>query len=164
MWSRFEHDPRDPAYAGLRASDRDRSVVHDVLAESYAEGRLDRDELDERIAAVDAAKTYADLVPPLRDLTADATPAQFRPMPSGDLRRSAQVYYGSQLRDALFGFLVPNLICWMIWFPRTPDALGHAGRGVRRQYGPEGIRHGRSGQESQPSGRSFRGRPATTSR
>jgi hypothetical protein len=115
LWRRFEHDPRDPAYAGMRASDRDRAVVHDVLAEAYAEGRLDRDELDERTAAVDSAKTYADLLPPIRDLTADALAARFTPVAEPDLRRSAQLYYGNKLRDALFGFLVPNLICWMIW-------------------------------------------------
>ena len=99
----------------MRASDRDRAVVHDVLASAYAEGRIDRQELDERTTQVDAAKTYASLVQPLQDLTVDATPARFSPLPSSDLRRSARVYYGSQLRDAFFGFLVPNLICWMIW-------------------------------------------------
>ena len=49
LWRRFEHDPRDPAYAGMRASDRDRAVVHDALSEAYAEGRIDRDELLARL-------------------------------------------------------------------------------------------------------------------
>jgi hypothetical protein len=115
LWRRFEHDPRDPRYAGMRASDRDRAVVHDVITEAYAEGRLDREELDERTAAVDAAKTYADLVPPIRDLIFDNVPAQFAPGRGGDIERAARLYYGERLRDALFGFLVPNLICWMIW-------------------------------------------------
>ena len=115
VWREFEHDPRDPQYAGLRASDRDRAVVHDVLAAAYAEGRLDRDELDERTAAVTAAKTYAELLPPIRDLTADAVPDRFTAAPSGDLERQARLYYGDRLREALFGFLIPNLICWTIW-------------------------------------------------
>jgi hypothetical protein len=115
VWRRFEHDPRDPAYSGMRASDRDRAVVHDVLAEAYAEGRLDRDELDERTGAVDAAKTYADLLPPIRDLTADALPSRFTPVATPDIRRSAELYYSQKVRDAFFGFLVPNLICWAIW-------------------------------------------------
>lgn len=123
VWREFEHDPRDPAYAGLRASDRDRAVVHDVLATAYAEGRLDRDELDERTAAVTAAKTYADLLPPLRDLTADAVPARFSPAPSADLERQARLYYGEKLREAFFGLLVPNLICWAIWFMAGGDAF-----------------------------------------
>jgi hypothetical protein len=128
VWHRFAHDPRDPAYAGMRASDRDRAVVHDVLAEAYAEGRLDRDELDERIVAVDSAKTYADLVPPIRDLAADVVPATFSPeapaVPAApaELRRSAEQYYRGQLRDSFFGLLIPNLICWAVWF-----MAGHGG-------------------------------------
>lgn len=118
LWRRFEHDPRDPAYSDLRASDRDRAVVHDVIAEAYAEGRLDRSELDERTGEVDAAKTYADLLPPIRDLTADAVPARFAPalVTPPDVRRSAEQYYRDKLRDSFFGLLIPNLICWSIWF------------------------------------------------
>ena len=116
VWREFEHDPRDPAYADLRASDRDRAVVHDVLASAYADGRLDREELDERTAVVSGAKTYAELLPPIRDLTTDAVPARFTPAPPVDLQRSAEIYYSRERREALFGFLVPNLICWAIWF------------------------------------------------
>jgi len=115
LWRRFEHDPRDPAYSGLRASDRDRAVVHDVLAEAYAEGRLDRDELDERTGVVDSAKTYADLVPPLRDLAVDAA-ASVTLAPRPDLQRQAQGYYREKLGEAFMGFLIPNLIVWAIWF------------------------------------------------
>jgi len=100
----------------MRASDRDRAVVHDVLAESYAEGRIDRDELDERTAVVDAAKTYADLVPPLRDLTIDAATTAVTPAPRADLERRAHAYYREKLGEAFMGLLVPNLICWVIWF------------------------------------------------
>ena len=121
LWGRFQHDPRDPAYAGMRASDRDRLVVHDALAEAYAEGRLDRDELDERTAQVDGAKTYADLVPPLLDLTADAGAARFAPVASEDDRRSAELYYRDKLRETFFEFLIPNLICWAIWFMTGHD-------------------------------------------
>jgi hypothetical protein len=116
IWREFEHDPRDPTYAGMRASDRDRGVVHDVLASAYAEGRLDRDELDERTATVAAAKTYAELLPPIRDLTAEAAPAALAPIAPGDVRRSAEVHFAGVRREALFGFLVPNLICWAIWY------------------------------------------------
>jgi hypothetical protein len=107
----------------MRASDRDRAVVHDVITEAYAEGRLDRDELDERTTAVDRAKTYADLLPPIRDLTFDTVPARFAPDRDADVERAARLYYGERLRDAFFGFLVPNLICWMIWFLATRDTF-----------------------------------------
>ena len=116
LWSRFQHDPRDPAYAGMRASDRDRGVVHDALAEAYAEGRLDREELDERTSQVDGAKTYADLVPPLLDLAADADVAAVSLASRPDLERKAAVYYREKLRETFFEFLIPNLICWTIWY------------------------------------------------
>jgi Domain of unknown function (DUF1707) len=121
LWQRFEHDPRDPAYAGMRASDRDRAVVHDVLADAYAEGRIDRDELDERTGQVDAAKTYSELLPPIEDLMADAVPARYSAAPPEDLRRQAEQYYRDKLRETFFGFLIPNLICWAIWFMTGHD-------------------------------------------
>src|SRR5437762_167050 len=52
----------------LRASDADRERVAEVLRTAAAEGRIDLHELDERLALVYAAKTYADLVPVTRDL------------------------------------------------------------------------------------------------
>jgi len=123
LWRRFQHDPRDPAYAAMRASDRDRAVVHDALAEAYAEGRLDRDELDERTTQVDAAKTYADLVTPLQDLAADAGVAAVSLSSRPDLERKAQAYYREKLGEAFMGFLVPNLICWAIWFMSGHDGF-----------------------------------------
>jgi hypothetical protein len=59
----------------VRASDAERDQTADVLRAGYAEGRLTRAELDERIDAAYAAKTRADL----RDLTTDlpgAAPAE----------------------------------------------------------------------------------------
>lgn len=41
-WGCFTRDPRRLEHASLRASDADREVVHRVLAESYADGRLDQ--------------------------------------------------------------------------------------------------------------------------
>jgi hypothetical protein len=123
VWQEFEHDPRDPAYATMRASERDRDVVRDLLATAYADGRLDRDEFDERTAAVNAAKTYADLVPPIRDLTAAAVPERLVGLPAADLQRKARLYYAAQLRESFFGLLVPNLICWAIWYISGHDGF-----------------------------------------
>jgi hypothetical protein len=122
LWDRFVHDPRDPAYAEMRASDRDRAVVHDVLAEAYAEGRLDRDELDERTGQVDMAKTYAELLPPLRDLAAGASGVPARAS-RPDLQRQAEGYYAERRSEALVGLLVPNLICWAIWLMTGHDGF-----------------------------------------
>ena len=116
LWGRFEHDPRDPAYAGVRASDRDRAVVQDALSAAYADGRLDRDELDERTAQVGTAKTYAELVPPLLDLTADAAVPAVNLASRASLERQAQGYYREKLTEAFMAFLIPNLIVWTIWY------------------------------------------------
>lgn len=58
--------PLEPAQ--LRISDRDRHDVAEVLRSAAGEGRIDLAELDERLTAVFAAKTYADLVPITADL------------------------------------------------------------------------------------------------
>jgi hypothetical protein len=116
LWGRFEHDPRDPAYAGVRASDRDRAVVQDALSAAYAEGRLDRDELDERTSQVGGAKTYGALLPPLLDLTADAAVPALNLASRSSLERQAQGYYREKLTEAFMAFLIPNLIVWTIWF------------------------------------------------
>ena len=64
-------DTPDPSQ--LRISDQDRHQVAEVLREAAGEGRIDLDELDERLDATYAARTYADLVPITLDLP--ATPA-----------------------------------------------------------------------------------------
>jgi hypothetical protein len=57
---------QDPSQ--LRISDSDRHKVAEVLREAAGEGRIDMDELDERLEATYAARTYADLVPITVDL------------------------------------------------------------------------------------------------
>jgi hypothetical protein len=52
----------------LRISDADRHRVAELLREAAGEGRLEVEELDERLEAAYAAKTYADLVPLTADL------------------------------------------------------------------------------------------------
>ena len=52
----------------LRISDADRHQVSELLREAAGEGRLDIEELDERLEAAYRAKTYGDLVPLTADL------------------------------------------------------------------------------------------------
>lgn len=106
-WARFSRDPRVPSFAGLRASDLDRSVALDTLGEAYADGRLDREEYDARVATVQASKTIGELVPPLRDLAPDSLPV--------DVREQALASYRSDRREALFTFLIASVITWAIW-------------------------------------------------
>ncbi len=59
-------EPGDPRT--LRISDADRHRVAEVLREAAGEGRLDIDELEERLEGAWAARTYGDLVPLTADL------------------------------------------------------------------------------------------------
>jgi hypothetical protein len=59
-------DTPDPAQ--LRISDQDRHQVAEVLREAAGEGRIDLEELDQRLEATYSARTYADLVPITLDL------------------------------------------------------------------------------------------------
>jgi hypothetical protein len=67
------------ASGGLRASDADREQVATVLSTAYAEGRLTKDEHDERLDHLLKAKTFDDLIAITRDLVvvgcSDRTPA-----------------------------------------------------------------------------------------
>ena len=75
------HDPTQ-----LRVSDEDRHKVAEILREAAGEGRIDLDELDERLEAAYAAKTYADLVPITVDLPAHETSEPPVPAARGDAR------------------------------------------------------------------------------
>jgi hypothetical protein len=74
-------DTPDPSQ--LRISDQDRHQVAEVLREAAGEGRIDLDELDQRLDATYAARTYADLVPITLDLpTASLGNLPVRPPPA----------------------------------------------------------------------------------
>jgi hypothetical protein len=64
------------AGGNLRASDADREQVLTVLSTAFAEGRLTRDEHDERLSQVMSARTFDDLVPLTHDLVVVAPDAR----------------------------------------------------------------------------------------
>jgi Domain of unknown function (DUF1707) len=57
-----------PYDRSLRAADSDREAVADILREQHIAGRLDSDELQERIDRYYSAKTYAELDAVVADL------------------------------------------------------------------------------------------------
>ena len=57
----------------MRISDADRNKVAEILREAAGDGRIDFNELDERLEATYAAKTYAELVPITHDLAPAVT-------------------------------------------------------------------------------------------
>lgn len=71
------------AGGNLRASDADRDQVATLLSTAYAEGRLTREEHDERIGELMVAKTFDDLIPLTRDLVIVGSPARVAAPQSG---------------------------------------------------------------------------------
>lgn len=67
----------------LRASDADRERVMTVLSTAFAEGRISREEHDERLQQTMSAKTFGDLIPITHDLVVVAPQAREAVAPAG---------------------------------------------------------------------------------
>jgi hypothetical protein len=111
VWSQFDHDPRNPANTFLRASDRDRAVIETVLADAFAEGRLTRDEYDERSDAVLASRTLGELIPLVEDLPVAHAPRS----PASDLHQQAVRKWAADRREAVLGLIGLSALLWTIW-------------------------------------------------
>ena len=120
FWESFRLDPRQPGHAPMRASDADREVVRAVLADAYADGRLTREEYDDRLNTLYASRTLGDmpalvtdLVPPDGPATA---PAALQP---ADLRTRGARKWRKDVEESFAAFLVPTVICTVIWIAVT---------------------------------------------
>jgi hypothetical protein len=117
LWDRFAQDPRDPRFAGLRTADRDRDLVREVLSEAYAEGRLTHEEFDARSDQLNQTSTLGELPALVADLVpvtgvAGVSPLARRPQ---DFHAEAVRRYQKMRDQALWSFLAPTIICWVIW-------------------------------------------------
>jgi hypothetical protein len=124
VWAGFTLDPRTPAHVDLRASDADRDRIGEVLGAAFADGRLDRTELDERTATLMSARTLGELPALVQDLVAPprspdpTTPTGALDLTAAgeaDLAARAEQEWQSRRRGAIFAFLGPTLICWAVW-------------------------------------------------
>jgi hypothetical protein len=102
--------PERPDPSMLRVSDADRHQVAELLREAAGEGRIDLDELDERLEATFAAKTYADLVPitvdlPVQPASQGASPAR-RTAPAATTYETSLGLLGSASRKG--AWLMPE--------------------------------------------------------
>jgi Domain of unknown function (DUF1707)/Domain of unknown function (DUF4190) len=98
--------PRD-----LRASDADRDATAERLRAAAMEGRLDPDELEERLSAAYGARWCSELEP----LTADVTPPAPPPAPRPTFVRRA---------TTTNGFAVASLVLSILWMGWIGSALG----------------------------------------
>ena len=86
--------PADPSR--LRVSDEERHAVADLLRHAAGEGRLDLEELEERLERTYAAKTYGELVPLTSDLPATPQHSQaLQPRPAARPPVPARTYSSS---------------------------------------------------------------------
>src|SRR3989442_7287969 len=103
----------------IRASDRERESVVDVLRDAYTDGRLTLEEFEERTSAAYASKTWADL----RELTGDlpvepvlgADLPQRQPLPVPAAQMVPSVPRPRQGdRDRPLGRLLPVIFVWIM--------------------------------------------------
>src|ERR1022692_548413 len=118
-------------YGQMRASDRDRDSANGLLQTAYAEGRLTKDEYDERSGQVLTAQTYSQLQMLTADLPGHSLGAQPQHYP---------VQYMMPRRTN--GLAVASLCCGvghvLFWSVAATPAvvLGHmAPRQIRRTGG-----------------------------
>jgi hypothetical protein len=70
-----------PSHPSLRASDADRERTAEALRRHHVDGRLDTDELQERLGRCYAARTMGELAALVADLPGDEPPAAPRRAP-----------------------------------------------------------------------------------
>jgi len=110
----------------LRAADADRDRVVELLNIAYGEGRLSKDEFDDRLANAFSARTYADLDQIVADLPA---------------ARAAVVTQVAKIN----GLAIASLACGLAQFVFGPLAtipaivLGHVARQQIKRTGEQGA-------------------------
>jgi hypothetical protein len=117
FWDSFAQDPRDPAYAGLRASDRDRGLVADLISEAFADGRLSQDDYDSRQSAALRLVTLGEIPPLTADLIAAPLPPAVLPP---DVHKEAVRKVRTEVIGTASGLAGPPIICTLIWVFSSP--------------------------------------------
>lgn len=72
FWESFRLDPRQADNAPMRASDADRELVRAVLVDAYGDGRLTREEYDDRLNTLYGSLTLGELPSLVGDLMPSA--------------------------------------------------------------------------------------------
>jgi Domain of unknown function (DUF1707) len=116
----------NPSWLAATA-DRERTVG--VIRAGFAEGRLTQDELDERVAAAYAARTYAELWALTADLPAGPLPvAAFSPFPQGTVASTDGAAATSWHSAA--ALLITALVIFTLAALVTAIVTAHAGQPV----------------------------------
>ena len=128
-----------------RASDAEREATAERLRVAAGDGRLDPEELDQRLEAAYRARTVGALAELTRDL----------PVPAGEAPRPERAWATQAVRARLATFIVVNTICIAIWAASGTDGgfwpiwvifgtgIGLFATLVRNLLGVEEEEHGR---------------------
>lgn len=101
----------------LRAGDADRELVLERLRAACAEGRLDLEEFEERVAATLAARTYGELAVVTADLPGGPPVPRLlgAPAPRAPVPASRPPRQGTTLRRSVTAWAVASLLMTAIW-------------------------------------------------
>jgi hypothetical protein len=140
--------------ARIRAADVDRDRVAGLLGTAYTEGRLSKDEYDDRLAAAFSARTYGDLDRLLADLPgpANTVPANTMlantglayPGPAAGMDFAARPGAVAPV-DKTNGFALASLFCGLSQFLIGPlgtipaIVFGHMARNQIKRTGEQGA-------------------------
>jgi Domain of unknown function (DUF1707) len=101
------------SHHSLRASDADRDAVVDRLRDAAGEGRLERDELEQRVDGALRARTYGDLAALLADIPGDGRVLlQSTRWRTNAVARSA--VFGAGLLVAVMAFAVVAVVAMLV--------------------------------------------------
>jgi hypothetical protein len=116
FWASFRLDPRQPGHASMRASDADREIVRVVLGDAFADGRLTREEYDDRLNTLYGSRTLGEVSSLVTDLVPlDGPSIAPAPVLAADLRTRGARKWRKEVEESFAAFLVPSIICTVIW-------------------------------------------------
>jgi hypothetical protein len=132
-------------FGQMRSSDRDRDSAQAILQGAYADGRLTKEEFDDRSGRVMTSQTYDEL----RALTADLPgrlpfmpppPPMRMPMPPPAAYGYMPVAQPRRTNSLAVGSLVAGIGQLFVWTPASIAAvvMGHMARRQIRQTGEDG--------------------------
>ena len=133
FWESFRLDPRQPGHAPMRASDADREIVRATLGDAFADGRLTREEYDDRLNTLYGSRTLGEVSSLVTDLVPlDGPPMARAPRLGADMRTRAARKWRKEVEESLAAFLVPSIICTVIWIavPSPTVGAGRPNRGM----------------------------------
>jgi hypothetical protein len=102
----------------MRASDADREIVRAMLADAFADGRLTREEYDDRLNTLYDSRTLGEVSSLVTDLVPlDGPPMAPAPLLRADIdmRTRGARKWRKDVEESFAAFLVPSIICTVIW-------------------------------------------------